>query len=138
VKHTKNLLVPKYLLLSIALLWTGIVSYLCLVNSNEIPVVNIPNLDKCIHTFFHLVFTFVWFLFFARQLQYNSISKPLIFSAVLSFAFGITIEILQSLFTTTRSADILDVVANLVGTTLASFVVLSCKKFNILNWMIKK
>ncbi|AOW09168.1 VanZ family protein [Flavobacterium gilvum] len=129
---------PKYFLLSIALLWTGIVSYLCLVNSNEIPVITIPNLDKCIHTFFHLVFTFVWFLFFCKHLRYDSIAKPLIFSAGLSFAFGITIEILQSLLTTTRSADVLDVVANLIGTTLAVFTAMICNKTNILNLIIKK
>lgn len=129
---------PKYLLLSIALLWTGIVSYLCLVSSNEIPVINIPNLDKCIHTFFHLVFTFVWFLFFSKHLQYDSVSKPLMFSVVLSFAFGIAIEILQNLITITRNADPFDIVANLVGTILAVFVITICHKSKILNWILRK
>lgn len=129
---------PKYLLLFIALLWTGIVSYLCLVNSNEIPVINIPNLDKCIHTFFHLVFTFVWFLFFSKQFQIETISKPLMFSVAFSFVFGITIEILQNLITTTRNADAFDIIANMVGSILAVFVVVFCDKTNILNLILKK
>jgi len=129
--------VPKYLLLSAALLWTGVVSYFCLVNSNEIPVINIPNLDKCVHAFFHLVFTFVWFLFFSKQLQNDTIIKPLIFSVVFSFVFGITIEILQSLVTTTRSADIFDVAANAIGALVAVFVVVVCDKFKILNSIVK-
>lgn len=128
---------PKYLLLSAALLWTGVVSYFCLVNSNEIPVINIPNLDKCVHAFFHLVFTFVWFLFFSKQLQNDTIIKPLIFSVVFSFVFGITIEILQSLVTTTRSADIFDVAANAIGALVAVFVVVVCDKFKILNSIVK-
>ncbi|MDR6844147.1 VanZ family protein [Flavobacterium granuli] len=122
----------------VALLWTGIVSYFCLVNSNEIPVINIPNLDKCIHTFFHLVFTFLWFLFFSKHLQSDSIFKSLIYSVVFSFVFGIVIEILQNLITATRSADVFDVVANTVGSMLAIFVVVICNKINILNSILKK
>jgi VanZ family protein len=34
---------------------------------------------------------------------------------VLSVIYGIAIEIAQLLFTTTRSADVLDVVANMLG-----------------------
>ncbi|WP_116796187.1 VanZ family protein [Flavobacterium sp. 103] len=129
---------PKYFLFLVALIWTGIVSYFCLVNSNEIPVINIPNLDKCIHTFFHLVFTFVWFLFFRKQLQSDNAIKPLMYSFVFSFVFGIAIEMLQQSITTTRHADILDVVANSIGAILAVFTVLICNKFNILNSILKK
>jgi VanZ family protein len=130
--------VPKYLLFLVALFWTGIVSYFCLVNSSDIPTIDIPNLDKCIHAFFHLVFTFVWFLFFSKHLQIDLIFKPLMCSVVLSFVFGITIEILQNLITTTRSADVLDIVANMVGSILAIFVIVILNKSNILNSILKK
>ncbi|WP_243636357.1 VanZ family protein [Flavobacterium aquariorum] len=113
-------------------------SYFCLVNSNEIPVINIQNLDKCIHTFFHLVFTFVWFLFFQKQFQSDNRIKPLMYSFIFSFVFGIAIEILQNLITTTRSADVLDVLANVVGAILAVFMVVICNRFNILNSILKK
>jgi glycopeptide antibiotics resistance protein len=130
--------VPKYLLFLVALLWTGIVSYFCLVDSSEIPTINIPNLDKCIHTFFHLVFTFVWFLFFSRQFQMDAIWKPLICAVVFSFVFGIAIEVLQNLITTSRTADVFDVVANTVGTIVAIFVVSIGNKTNLLNSILKK
>lgn len=129
---------PKYLLFLLALLWTGVVSYFCLVNSNEIPVINIQNLDKCIHVFFHFVFTFVWFLFFRKHLQSQKAIKPIVFSFLFSFVFGISIEILQELFTTTRHADIFDVAANVTGAILAIFTVLVCNKFNILNSVLKR
>jgi VanZ family protein len=125
--------VPKYLLFFVALLWTGIVSYFCLIQSSDIPVINIPNLDKCIHAFFHFVFTFVWFLFFYKQLKLESIFKPLFISFVLSFVFGIGIEILQGLLTTTRQADILDVAANTAGAMMAVFSAVICYKYNILK-----
>jgi VanZ family protein len=130
--------VPKFFLFLVALLWTGFVSYFCLVNSSEIPTMNIPNLDKCVHTFFHLVFTLVWFMFFNKQIQINTIFKPLLYSVVFSFVFGITIEILQSLITTTRSADVFDVIANTIGSLAAILVIVICNKLNVLNSILKK
>lgn len=128
---------PKYLLLLVALLWTSIVSYFCLVQSSDLPVINIQNLDKCIHVFFHFVFTFVWFLFLYKQLKLDSIFKPLLTSFLLSFVFGIIIEMLQGLVTTTRSADVMDGVANVTGATLAVVLVIICSKYNILNMILK-
>lgn len=137
VKRIKNLLVPKYLLFLAALLWTGIVAYFCLVQSSDLPVIDIPNLDKYIHVFFHFVLTFVWFLFLSKQLKFQKVFKPILFSVMLSFVFGIGIEILQELVTTTRHADVWDVAANLTGASLAVFTVLLCCKYNVLNTILK-
>tara|TARA_R110000868_G_scaffold144149_1_gene362878 strand:- start:4705 stop:4911 length:207 start_codon:yes stop_codon:yes gene_type:complete len=61
--------------------------------------------------------------------------KPFFSSFVLSVFFGITIEILQELLTTTRTADVFDVLANITGATLAIVVMIlfykSRKKNNI-------
>jgi len=138
VKRIKNLLVPKYLLFLVALFWTGIVSYFCLVSSNEIPTVDIPGIDKCVHIVFHFALTFFWFLFFSKQLQINTIFKPLIFAVLFSFVFGIGIEISQELFTTTRSADILDVLANTTGEIIAVIIISICNKHNVFNLLLKK
>jgi VanZ family protein len=129
--------VPKHWLFLVALLWTGIVTYFCLIRSSDIPVVNIPNLDKCIHAFFHFVFTFVWFLFFRKHLKLESVFKPLLISFVFSFVIGIAIEILQGLLTTTRQADVLDGAANLFGALLSVFTILICIRYNILNSILK-
>jgi VanZ family protein len=129
--------VPKYIRFLIALFWAGVVAYFCLIKSSELPVVNIPNVDKCIHAFFHFVFTFVWFLFFRKQLKFKYFLRPLLFSLLFSFVFGICIEILQELFTTSRHADVSDVLANLTGAILAVLFVLTCNKFNVLNSVLK-
>jgi VanZ family protein len=130
--------VPKYLLFLVALFWTGIVSYFCLVSSNEIPTIDIPNIDKCVHIVFHFTLTFFWFLFFSKHLKIESFIRPLLYAVVFSFVFGITIEILQELFTTTRSADVLDVLANTVGEITAVLVAVVCNKYNVLNSILKK
>jgi VanZ family protein len=129
----KNLLVPKQLPFLIALSWTAVVSYLCLVESSGIPVIDIPNLDKCIHTFFHFVFTSVWFLFFYKQLKLVSVFKALLIAFLLSVTFGISIEIMQKLFTTTRHADIFDVLANSIGALSAAFLIFVYKQSNFLK-----
>jgi VanZ family protein len=115
--------VLKQLIFLAALLWTGIVLTLCLVQSNSLPVVKIVNLDKYVHAFFHFVFTSLWFLFFIGSTQNKNIFRPLLIAFMLSVFFGIIIEILQGLYTTTRREDILDVAANVFGATLAVFTI---------------
>jgi VanZ family protein len=115
--------VLKQLIFLAAVFWTGIVLTLCLVQSNSLPVVKIVNLDKYVHAFFHFVFTSLWFLFFIGSTQNKNIFRPLLIAFMLSVFFGIIIEILQGLYTTTRREDILDVAANVFGATLAVFTI---------------
>lgn len=85
---------------------------------------NVSNLDKLVHAFFHFVLTSFCFLFFkSRAIDANSFN-PLIASFLFSVFFGIGIEIAQEVLTTTRHADILDVLANVSGATLAVVLVL--------------
>lgn len=129
---------PKFILFIIAFLWTGVVTYFCLAESNKLPIINISNLDKCIHAFFHFVFTLVWFLFLRKQLHHNNVMTALLYSFLFSLFFGVGIEFVQQLYTTSRSGDFLDVVANSIGAILALFTVVLCNRFNILNSILKK
>ncbi|WP_348797645.1 VanZ family protein [Flavobacterium adhaerens] len=129
---------PKFFLFLVAIIWAGCITYFCLIKASAIPVVSIPNIDKCIHAFFYFVLTFLWFLFFYKQLKLDSIFKPLLFSFMVSFFFGILIEILQQTFTTTRQADALDVVANLVGAGLSVIATQLCYNKNLLDSILKK
>lgn len=137
VSHTKNLLVPKQLLFAIALLWTAVVAFFCLEKASDLPGIAIPNLDKCVHSFFHFGFTLVWFLFFRKQLRSSAVGKILLYSFLLSFVFGISIEFLQEFYTNTRRGDVFDVVANTSGSVLAIVVIVICNKFNFLNRVFK-
>lgn len=105
----------KKLYLFAALSWTSFIFFLCLVKSSQIPVINIVNFDKLVHASFHFVFTILWFLYFKQQFKKSHNNESLVFVFALSVGYGIAIEIAQLLFTATRSADPLDVVANIVG-----------------------
>jgi len=121
--------VPKQFYFWAALFWTGTIVFLCLVRSSAIPVIQFPNLDKIVHAFFHFVFTLVWFLFFEKQLKSPDILKPLIVSFLLSIFFGIGIEIVQGVFTTSRKEDFLDVLANASGAILAVCMIVLYDKY---------
>jgi VanZ family protein len=112
----------------LAISWSGLILISCLIQSSDIPQISIPNLDKVIHSFFHFVFTSLWFLFFQKHLNSTTIPKPLSISFGFSCLFGIGIELLQALLTSTRSADVFDVLANITGATLAVITIILLNK----------
>ena len=114
----------KQIIFWIAVLWTGVVLYFCLVQSDKLPVVTIENLDKVVHAFFHFVFTSLWILFLKIQIKNPNSYKPYIVSFLFSVLFGVTIEIMQGQYATSRKEDVLDVVANIAGAALAVFLLI--------------
>jgi VanZ family protein len=125
--------VLKQIVFWIALLWTGVVLFLSLVQADKIPAVNIENLDKVVHAFFHFVFTSLWILFFKTQIKDPDSYKPYVISFLFSVLFGVTVEMLQGQYTTTRKEDALDVAANMAGATLAVFSIMLYFKNKRLN-----
>lgn len=120
----------KLFFLSAALLWTGVILFFCLIKSSNLPTVNVLYLDKAVHAFFHFVFTMLWFLFFKKKLNTSNSFRPLVLSFVFSFFLGIAIELMQQFFTDTRSADIMDELANLFGASLAVLAIVLLNTFS--------
>ena len=92
---------------------------MCLVSVGNLPSINInmkiEGIDKLVHFTFHFVFVMLWFLY----LKNKNIKPVLVKIFLASFCFGLLIEICQSLFTITRQADIMDVLANASGALTA-------------------
>jgi VanZ family protein len=122
--------VPKQLLLIWAIICSGIITYFCLTDSSNIPAINFPSIDKIVHFCFHFGFTVSWILFFKKELKGKEADdfKAYLISFIFSVFFGITIEILQSIFTTTRAADVTDILANALGAVVAVFSAIGFKK----------
>ncbi len=98
----------------LALLWTCIVTVFSLITikSDIGSSIKIENKDKFVHFTFYFVFVVLWFLF-AKDKSINKKTKLIVlFSAI---GYGILMEICQGVFTTTRTPDILDVLANSLG-----------------------
>ena len=120
---------PKQIYFWSALFWSGLIIFLCLIKSSDIPQIAIPYLDKVIHTGLHFVFTLLWFFYFKKQIGRLNNFKLLIISLVLSIIFGIAIELMQEFFTVSRSADVFDVIANLFGASLAVVSIIYLNKY---------
>jgi VanZ family protein len=116
--------VPKQIYFLAALLWAGVIAFFCLVQLNNVPLGEVSNLDKLVHVFFHFVLTILCFLFVQKYTNAINSLKPILISLLFSVFFGIGIEIAQELFTTTRHADVFDVLANLSGAILGVAVII--------------
>jgi len=127
VKLTNNLLVLNKIYGILALIWTTIVTILCLINNNELLIPKFEkNTDKLGHMVFHIGITSLWYLYF--KYKFVNVKKALIQAFLFSFVYGILIEVAQGLFTTTRSADILDVAANTTGALFVATTILLIEK----------
>jgi len=122
--------VRKKIFLYLAIFWTGLILYLCLKNANEIKQIEIPNFDKIIHFVFHFVFTTLWFLYLKKKFSSSNNINLLVVTLIVSFVFGLAIEMMQQYFTTTRTADVFDVLANLFGSFLAVISIIVLNRFN--------
>jgi len=110
--------------LSAALIWTCSILLLCLEPANDLPKIEINNVDKLAHFTFHLVFIILWYLYFKSTTKIINYKTPIILFFV-SLVFGIVIEWSQQVFTTSRKGDILDVISNILGAFTAMVILLS-------------
>lgn len=104
--------------LGFGILWTGFVLIACLADGNTVPkssFFNIPNKDKIAHFIFYFVFSIVWLQYLIIEYKYTS--KRLLAGIIFIVAalMGGVIELIQYYFTSTRSAEWADVLANCSG-----------------------
>jgi VanZ family protein len=115
-----------------AILWILVIAFGCLMPGDKLPSTSffskIPHFDKIVH--FVLYFIFALFLMSGFSRQYGKTSaKAYIFSFILAFAFGVTIEFIQE--QVGRSYDIYDMMANTLG------VIVSLLLFNTIKWILR-
>jgi VanZ family protein len=115
---TNNLSVLKNAIFSLAIGWTILIAVLCLVKFSNLPSFGVSGADKYVHFTFHFVFTILWGFYSWAKLNDITISK-IGRVVILSFCYGILIEIFQEIYTKTRHADIFDVLANGTGALVA-------------------
>lgn len=113
----------------LALFWTFVIAVLCLVSFSEVPKVGLQDADKYVHFTFHFVFMWLWFLYFKSRKNELGKTKTIFLVFLLSFLYGISVEIMQGLFTATRKADLFDVLANTSGALTAGIAIVIYQKY---------
>ncbi|WP_111307680.1 VanZ family protein [Confluentibacter sediminis] len=86
----------------------------CLIDFKKLPDVGISFADKIFHSLTYTLLAFLWFNTLIFQFKMGN-KQAIIYASVISIVFGIIIEVLQGVFTKTRHADVLDVLANSLG-----------------------
>ena len=114
----KSLLESKQLLV-VCILYSVFITIIFLLPTKEIPKLFdtfIP-IDKLVHVVIFLVLTFLW-LFYVNSVL-NDI-KPIVLFFILAVClfYGILIEVTQELYVSSRGAEVLDVIADLLGASL--------------------
>ena len=110
----------------LAALWTLFIAYLCLTDFDTLPTIKIGGLDKSVHFILHFFFTLLWYLYLKSVFKTKWIIS---FVVLLDVAYGSLIEVGQTLFTITRKGDVLDILANSVGTAAAVIVIYLVTRF---------
>lgn len=122
-------MLKKYALL-IAVVYTILLSTISLVSIKGIPDVGISFGDKIFHFLAYFLLTFLCFNAFVFKYGFTK-KKALICTVVFSMVFGIIIEALQGMITSSRLSDIYDAAANGFGVLLATWVLLVKNKIQI-------
>jgi len=117
--------------IAVAIVITISIVYLSLVKVSGLkPIVSIKHLDKYEHALAYFGLMLSW-LFVFEKFNKKRIFRFLIVLAV--FLFGMLMELLQQMLTTSRQADVYDVFANTSGIIIAYLVYekLVFKKFKV-------
>jgi VanZ family protein len=108
-----------------ALLWAALILALTLSPEPEIPKVkwlNIPQADKIVHAVLFGVQYFLLMYGLMRQHSSRVYSKYVLRIIVIVVLYGAVTEILQAVLPTGRDADVMDWLADCVGTLLAFII----------------
>lgn len=95
------------------------IMYVSLLDKVELPEAPVIQADKIVHfTMYFILSLAIYKGFFNKKLL-----KSILIASLLSFLYGLIVEILQFSLTSTRMFDIFDIFANGIGTIFAYLIV---------------
>jgi VanZ family protein len=107
-----------------SILWAAIILFLSAFSGDKIPRVDfikIPNFDKFVHFSLYYVFSILLISGGNQNKKQGWVTLNSIkWAALVAITYGLFIELLQHLLFTSRSADFLDIVANVIGFVMAT------------------
>jgi len=103
--------VAKHWALILLLIYLIILTGLSLLNLGKLPSLGSSFDDKIFHFGSHAVLTGLCFNYFTK----TTTSKPMLLSALIPFFYGLVIEWLQGIGNTSRTSDVYDILANILG-----------------------
>ncbi len=100
----------------LSVLWAIFICYMCLVPSKTLPKVEINNIDKAVHFTFYFVLVVLMYWGWKKQDAFQGLySNTFIKVFIIACFYGISIEVMQGVFTADRHFELLDEAANASG-----------------------
>jgi len=121
--------VPRKYWLLTAICYTLFLAIFSLVNIDAFPKLNSENGDKVFHLLAYGLLILLWYV----PLHTTRIVKSVIMIGLFSFFYGIILEVLQKELTMARKFDVLDIVANGIGVTIMSVLIIIKNKTIVKN-----
>jgi len=116
-----------WLLLTIG--YTLVLAVVSLINDDEFPKFDSDYDDKIFHVLAYGLLCWFWYIS-CRKLK---TMHPLVFAAIVAIIYGIILEVLQGQLTSNRKLDLMDVVANTIGVTIVSILIVVRNKTIVKN-----
>jgi glycopeptide antibiotics resistance protein len=107
-----------------SILWMIIILVLCLLPKRDIETIDFSwlpkNADKVVHAGFYIILAILLsFAFIKYKFRFR---KLLIITLTICAFYGFSIEVMQHYFTTTRHFELLDVLANSLGSVIGLII----------------
>ena len=118
-----------------ALIWAGIIAFMTLIPAKSVPRSILLISDKVLHSIIFFGLTILLVFAFIHFREGLTIVRVYFLSVILSFSFGILIEIGQYLMKAGRNGDYLDILADLSGILLAYPFIKIFRKSRVLGWI---
>jgi len=119
--------VLKKLFFGLAIFYTLFLAVLSVISLKLLPSTGIDYADKIAHFAAYFLLYTLWYLSMKKEL----IAKYFILLFLGCIGYGIILELIQGEFTSERSADYLDAVANTVGVLSSVLVMYLLSKLNV-------
>ncbi|MEX0811555.1 MAG: VanZ family protein [Chitinophagales bacterium] len=98
------------------IIWLLLILFSAILPGNEIPETGFKGFDKIVHISIYAVLCFLLKIALHKQFVYSYRSYRVKYYAVtIAFLYGFLMELIQHLFTSNRSFELLDILANTVG-----------------------
>ena len=117
----------KNLVFALALLYTLFLAVLSIISLKGLPSTGVDYSDKIAHFAAYFLLYTLWYLSMNKESRVKYFAL-LVLGCV---AYGIVLELVQGEFTSERSADYLDAVANTVGVLSSVLVMYLLSKLNV-------
>lgn len=121
LKLIKNLLGHKKIAVSVSVLYTILLLFICLINLEGLPEKAVQEGDKILHFLAYFILTLLWYNVVSKYFNW-SFFAVILTVVTCSILFGIIIELLQSEITSSRTADFNDIIANSFGVLIAALL----------------